>query len=241
MRAFPGSFQNFSGISCGKSQLYWWCGPEKIVSNNNRAHAPGVEGLYSPRGHSRKPSGKPLPRTHVCVFCLKTRTAIYRSLRALRARNPQKGSKRSPRASRPGVSKKFQKSLEKSGSSARGRCRRGRSEIPHFCSKLQSFPLSSRRKRRKAKKNKEKRRKTKKNEKNEKAKKNEKKRKKGKIPPTPSTPTPLRTSQKKVSQKSRKVWEKSFLFRLLNSFRVRTRRIGVNPGKSDLVNFRGPD
>ena len=37
------------------------------------------------------------------------RTAIYRSLRALRARNPQKVSKKSPRASRPRVSKKSRK------------------------------------------------------------------------------------------------------------------------------------
>ena len=27
LRAFPGSFRNFSGISSGKSQPYWWCGP----------------------------------------------------------------------------------------------------------------------------------------------------------------------------------------------------------------------
>ena len=44
------------------------------------------------------------------------------------------------------------------GSFARGRCRRGRSEIPHFCSKLQSFALERRKKRmtkkqRKTKKN----------------------------------------------------------------------------------------
>ena len=70
-----------------------------------------------------------------------------------------------------------------SGSSERGRCRRGRSEFPYFTSKLRSFALVLRigEKRRKAKKN-------------EKAKK-KKKKKKGKIPPTPSTPTPLRTTQ----------------------------------------------
>ena len=27
LRAFPGSFRNFSGISSGKSQPYWGCGP----------------------------------------------------------------------------------------------------------------------------------------------------------------------------------------------------------------------
>ena len=80
-----------------------------------------------------------------------------------------------------------------SGSFARGRYRRGRSEIPHFCSKLQSFPLSSRRiseKRRKTKKSEEKEKKTKKRRKTKK-----KRKKKGKIPPTPFTPTPLRTPQ----------------------------------------------
>ena len=29
LRAFPGSFRNFSGISSGKSQPYWGCGPSK--------------------------------------------------------------------------------------------------------------------------------------------------------------------------------------------------------------------
>ena len=77
-----------------------------------------------------------------------------------------------------------------SGSSERGRYRRGRSEIPHFPSKLQSFALVLGKQEKKRRKSEEKRRKTKKNE--EKRKKNEKN---GKIPPTPSTPTPLRTSQ----------------------------------------------
>ena len=40
------------------------------------------------------------------------------------------------------------------GSFARGRCRRGRSEIPHFCSKLQSFALVLLENKRKAKKTK---------------------------------------------------------------------------------------
>ena len=40
-----------------------------------------------------------------------------------------------------------------SGSFARGRCRRGRSEIPHFCSKLLLFALVLQQKQRKAKKN----------------------------------------------------------------------------------------
>ena len=40
---------------------------------------------------------------------VETRTAIYRSLRALRAQNPQKVSKKFPRASGPGVSKKCRK------------------------------------------------------------------------------------------------------------------------------------
>ena len=82
---------------------------------------------------------------------------------------------------------------QSSGSFARGGCRRGRSEIPHFCSKLLLFALSSRRtteKRGKTKKSEEKRRKTRK--KNEKT---------GKIPPTPSAPTPLRASQNQTSMK----------------------------------------
>ena len=40
-----------------------------------------------------------------------------------------------------------------SGSFARGRCRRGRSEIPHFCSKLLLFALVLWEKKRQAKKN----------------------------------------------------------------------------------------
>ena len=58
------------------------------------------------------------------------------------------------------------------GSCAWGPCRRGRSEIPHFCSKLQSFPLVLWEKRRKAKKNEEKqqKRKAKKNEEKKKTK-----------------------------------------------------------------------
>ena len=31
LRAFPGSFRNFSGISSGKSQPYWGCGPIMVV------------------------------------------------------------------------------------------------------------------------------------------------------------------------------------------------------------------
>ena len=45
-------------------------------------------------------------KTSVSFVLLKTRTAIYRSVRALRAQNPPKVSKKSPRASGPGVSKK---------------------------------------------------------------------------------------------------------------------------------------
>ena len=79
-------------------------------------------------------------------------------------------------------------SLVKTEQSRKGRtgCRRGRSEIPHFPSKLQSFALvpgetkKSEEKRRKAKKNEEKRRKAKKKneEKRRKATKNDKKRQK---------------------------------------------------------------
>ena len=68
--------------------------------------------------------------------------------------------------------------FSESGSFARGRCRQGRSEIPHFCSKLQSFPLSSRsipekrrKKLRKAKKSEEKQKKTKRRKTNNKRKK----------------------------------------------------------------------
>ena len=79
----------------------------------------------------------------------------------------------------------------RSGSSQRGRCRRGRSEIPHFSSKLQLFAPCSRIKRKKAKKS------AKKGE--IPAKKGEipakKAKKKGRLPPAPSTPTRLRTSQ----------------------------------------------
>ena len=75
----------------------------------------------------------------------------------------------------------------------RGRCRRGRSETPHFSSKLQLFaPCCSRIKRKKSEEKREKRGNSRK-----KAKKSAKKaKKKGRFPPAPSTPTPLRTSQK---------------------------------------------
>ena len=33
LRAFPGSFQNFSGISSGKSQPYWGCGSDQGALN----------------------------------------------------------------------------------------------------------------------------------------------------------------------------------------------------------------
>ena len=62
-----------------------------------------------------------------------------------------------------------------SGSSARGRCRRGRSEIPHFCSKLQLFALVKNEEKRRTKK--EKRRKAKKSEEREEKRKKTKKRK----------------------------------------------------------------
>ena len=52
-------------------------------------------------------------------------------------------------------------SPQRSGSFARGRCRRGRSEIPHFWSKLLLFALVLQEKRRKAEKNEEKQQKTK--------------------------------------------------------------------------------
>ena len=32
LRAFPGSFRNFSGISSGKSQPYWGCGPLEVYN-----------------------------------------------------------------------------------------------------------------------------------------------------------------------------------------------------------------
>ena len=52
---------------------------------------------------------------------VKTRTAIYRSLQALRARNSQKVSKKSPRPSRPGVFQKVSKRVEKSQKSIQKR------------------------------------------------------------------------------------------------------------------------
>ena len=79
------------------------------------------------------------------------------------------------------------------GSSERGRCRRGRSEIPHFSSKLQLFALVLKSEEKRRKKEEKKRKKT--EETRRKTKKIQ--RKNGKIPPTPSTPTPLRTSQQK--------------------------------------------
>ena len=85
-----------------------------------------------------------------------------------------------------------QESCENSGSFARGRCRRGRSEIPHFCSKLLLFALVLQEKQRKAKKKGKMRKKKGKMRR----KRGKMRKKKGKITPTPSTPTPLRTSQK---------------------------------------------
>ena len=82
-----------------------------------------------------------------------------------------------------------------SGSSQRGRCRRGRSEIPHFSSKLQLFAPCSSIKCKKAKKsaNKGEIPHQKSEEKRQKA------YKKGRLPPAPSTPTPLRISQMDVA------------------------------------------
>ena len=74
-----------------------------------------------------------------------------------------------------------------SGTSQRGRCRRGRSEIPHFSRKLQLFAPCSRLKCKQAKKS------AKKGE--IPAKKAKKSAEKGRFPPAPSTPTLLRTSQ----------------------------------------------
>ena len=86
-----------------------------------------------------------------------------------------------------------------SGSFARGRCRQGWSEIPHFAVNCGRLPLSSRRARemrRKTKTSEEKQKrseeKQKQNKKTNDKEKREKKRKNGKIPPTPSTPTPFR-------------------------------------------------
>ena len=73
------------------------------------------------------------------------------------------------------------------GSFARGRCRRGRSEIPIFAVNCCCLPLSFRRSREKRRKRGKMRKKR--------VKKWEKCVKKGKITLTPSTPTPLRTSQ----------------------------------------------
>ena len=86
----------------------------------------------------------------------------------------------------------FFRSLKISGSSQLGRCRRGRSEIPRFSSKLQLFVPCSRIKRKKAKKSAKKRgdSRQKRGDSRKKAK------KKGRFPPAQSTPTPLRTSQK---------------------------------------------
>ena len=70
----------------------------------------------------------------------------------------------------------------------RGRYIQGRIEIPHFCSKLQSFLLVKR----KAKKTKKAKKKRKKRE--------EKRPKQGNSSPTPSTPTPLRTSHAELSE-----------------------------------------
>ena len=38
LRAFPGSFRNFSGISSGKSQPYWGCGPSREMPKCVRKH-----------------------------------------------------------------------------------------------------------------------------------------------------------------------------------------------------------
>ena len=35
LRAFPGSFRNFSGISSGKSQPYWGCGPSISLADDS--------------------------------------------------------------------------------------------------------------------------------------------------------------------------------------------------------------
>ena len=73
-----------------------------------------------------------------------------------------------------------------SGSSQRGRCRRGRSEIPHFSSKLQLFAPCSRIKRKKAKKR------AKKGDSRQKKGDSRKSEEKGEIPSSPIYTNPLK-------------------------------------------------
>ena len=85
-----------------------------------------------------------------------------------------------------------------SGSSQRGRCRRGRSEIPHFSCKLQLFAPCSRIKRKKSEEKRKKRgdsRRKRGDSRRKRGDSRQKAKKKGRFPPAPSTPTPLRTSQ----------------------------------------------
>ena len=48
LRAFPGSFRNFSGISSGKSQPYWGYGPYKGCDGLTDAEVPWRRGTTSP-------------------------------------------------------------------------------------------------------------------------------------------------------------------------------------------------
>ena len=114
LRAFPGSFRNFSGISSGKSQPYWGCGPR----------------------------AKPPPKWAFAFVSLAVSSLTRVSVPCARVN---------------------------SGSFARGRCRWGRSEISHFCSKLLLFALVHLGEEEKSEENEEKRKK-----------KNEKMRKKNK-------------------------------------------------------------
>ena len=57
LRAFPGSFRNFSGISSGKSQPYWGCGP--FVRNEKSAQRPKFS-AGRPCGHPAKNFGQAL-------------------------------------------------------------------------------------------------------------------------------------------------------------------------------------
>ena len=60
LRAFPGSFRNFSGISSRKSQPYWGCGP---LEASSQAPLRALERLSGPRGGSSGALG-------VCSFSI---------------------------------------------------------------------------------------------------------------------------------------------------------------------------
>ena len=63
LRAFPSSFRSFSGISSGKSQPYWGCGPKSAQKNctKNRCEDQAPKKGININNFARNPPPRPPP------------------------------------------------------------------------------------------------------------------------------------------------------------------------------------